>query len=116
MSDKDKKIPVPKEFTEGLLMTQPETLQRMPKERHLYIGIPKEVTMQENRIALVPSSIVTLTARGHRVVVEAGAGERSRFPDHDYSESGAEIVYSQEEVYKADIIIRWLLLHWKKST
>ncbi len=106
MSDKEKKIPVPKEFTEGHLMTQPETLQRHPRERHLFIGIPKEITLQEHRIALVPSSVITLVAAGHRVVLEAGAGEKSRFSDHDYSEAGAEIVYSAEEVYKADIIVK----------
>ena len=106
MSDKEKKIPLPKEFTEGQLMTQPETLQRGQKQRHLYIGIPKEITLQENRVALVPSSVSTLVARGHRVVMEAGAGSKSKFSDHDFSEAGAEIAYSAEEVYKADVIIK----------
>lgn len=106
MSDKEKKIPLPKEFTEGQLMTQPETLQRGRKQQHLYIGIPKEITLQENRVALVPSSITNLVARGHRVVVETGAGLKSKFSDHDFSEAGAEIAYSAEEVYKADVIIK----------
>ena len=106
MSDKEKKIPLPKEFTEGQLMTQPETLQRGQKKQHLYIGIPKEITLQENRVALVPSSVSTLVASGHRVVLEAGAGLKSKFSDHDFSEAGAEIAYSAEEVYKADVIIK----------
>lgn len=106
MSDKEKKIPLPKEFTEGQLMTQSETLQRSNRPRHLYIGIPKEITLQENRVALVPSSVSTLVARGHRVVLETGAGEKSKFSDHDYSEAGAEIAYSPEIVYKADVIIK----------
>jgi len=105
MSDK-KKIPIPKEFTEGQLMPQTEMLQVPQKPNKLFIGIPREVTIQENRVALVPSSVETLIAHGHRVVLEAGAGEKSNFSDHDYSEAGAEIAYSQKEVYKADVIIK----------
>ena len=105
MSDK-KKIPIPKEFTEGQLLTQTEMLQVPLKPNKLYIGIPKEVTIQENRVALVPSSVATLIAHGHRVVIETEAGDKSNFSDHNYSEIGAEIAYSQEEVYKADVIIK----------
>lgn len=106
MSEKETKIPLPKEFTDPALMTQPETLQRSPRERKLYIGIPKEITLQENRVALVPSSVSTLVAHGHRVVIEDGAGTKSKFSNHDYSEAGAEIAYNTEEVYKANIIIK----------
>ncbi|MCG8329575.1 MAG: alanine dehydrogenase [Chitinophagales bacterium] len=105
MSDK-KKIPIPKEFTEGQLLTQTEMLQVPLKPNKLYIGIPKELTIQENRVALVPSSVATLIAHGHRVVIETEAGDKSNFSDHNYSEIGAEIAYSQEEVYKADVIIK----------
>lgn len=62
--------------------------------------------MQENRVALVPSSVATLVAHGHRVVMETGCGEKSKFSDHDFSEAGAEIVFSPEQVYKAGIIIK----------
>ncbi|RME99959.1 MAG: alanine dehydrogenase [Bacteroidetes bacterium] len=106
MSDKDKKIPMPKEFTEGQLQTQEETLQRPAKRGQLFIGIPKEITLQENRVALVPSTVSTLVAKGHRILIEQGAGAKSKFSDHDYSEAGAEIAYSAEEVYKADVIIK----------
>ena len=61
------------------------------KKGGLYIGIPKETTLQENRVALIPSSVQTLTARGHRIIVETGAGEHAHFSDHTYSEAGAEI-------------------------
>ena len=70
------------------------------------VGVPKEITMQENRVSLVPSAVATLIAHGHRVLVEREAGLRSKYSDHDYSETGAHIVYSAEEVYKADIIIK----------
>jgi len=107
MSDKEKrKVPVPKEFTEGQFVPQTETLQVPSKPNKLYIGIPKEVTMQENRVALVPSSVATLIGHGHRVVVESQAGEESSYSDHDYSEAGADIAYSTEQVYKANVIIK----------
>jgi alanine dehydrogenase len=106
MSEKEKRIPIPKIFTEGQLQTQTEMLEVQRKPNKLYIGIPKEVTLQENRVALVPSSIETLIAHGHRVVIESGAGEKSQFSDHEFSEAGAEIAYSAEQVYKAQVIIK----------
>ncbi len=86
--------------------TQTEMLEVQPRHLRLFIGIPKETTLQENRVALVPHAVTTLTAHGHRVVVEAGAGEKSTFSDHDYSEAGAEIVHSREEVFKADVLLK----------
>jgi len=86
--------------------TQTETLEIARKHQQLFIGIPKETTLQENRVALVPHSVATLTAHGHRVVVEAGAGEQARFTDLDYTEAGAEIAHSREMVYKADLLLK----------
>ncbi len=84
-----------------------EMLMPVDKKRgHLFIGIPKETTLQENRVALVPTSVRTLTARGHRILVEAGAGEKSNFTDHEFSEAGAEIAHSSKAVYQADIILK----------
>jgi len=88
------------------LRTQPETLDVMPRQQRLFIGVPKETTLQENRVALVPHSVTTLTAHGHRVLVESGAGEKSNFSDHHYSEAGAEIARSREEVYRADVLLK----------
>lgn len=106
MSEKEKRIPVPKIFTESKYLTQPEMLPVKQRTSKLFIGIPKEVTIQEHRVALVPSSVSTLVARGHRVVIETGAGEKSNFSDHDFSEAGAEIAYSPEQVYKAKVILK----------
>jgi alanine dehydrogenase len=88
------------------LATQTETLEIARKHQRLFIGIPKENTLQENRVGLIPHSVATLTAHGHRVVVEAGAGEKARFSDIDYTEAGAEITHSREEVYKADLLLK----------
>lgn len=88
------------------ISTQTETLEIARRHQQLFIGIPKETTLQENRVALVPHSVATLTAHGHRVVVEAGAGEQARFTDLDYTEAGAEIAHSRETVYKADLLLK----------
>ncbi|PHN07432.1 alanine dehydrogenase [Flavilitoribacter nigricans] len=106
MSEQEKKIPIPKIFTESKYSTQTEMLPVKHKSSKLFIGIPKELTLQENRVALVPSSVATLIGHGHRVMIETGAGEKSHFSDHDYSEVGAEIAYSQEQVYKAHVILK----------
>ncbi len=106
MSDKEKKISVPKGLSEGKYQTQTEMLQVRQKPEKLFIGIPKEVSLQENRVALVPSAVATLVGHGHRVMVETKAGERSNFTDHDFSEAGAEIAYSPQQVYKAGVIIK----------
>lgn len=88
------------------MQTQTEMLQVKQKRGGLFIGIPKERTLQENRVAIVPASVKSLITAGHRVIIEAGAGEKARYPDLEYSEKGAEITQSAQEVYKADIIIK----------
>ncbi|MBL7807827.1 MAG: alanine dehydrogenase [Saprospiraceae bacterium] len=92
--------------TLSLPRTQPEMLAVGQRHQQLSIGIPKETTLQENRVALVPNSVATLTAHGHEVLVESGAGDKSRFTDLDYSEAGAQVVHSAEEVYKAEVILK----------
>lgn len=93
-------------LTESGLMPQEEMLEVQSKESSLYIGIPKEISLQEKRVALVPNSVGLLVSNGHRVVVEKGAGESANFTDKDYSEAGAEIAYQTEDVYKANIVIK----------
>ncbi len=103
---KQKRIPLPKEFTESQMQTQTEMLQLSKKSKQLFIGIPKEESPSENRVALVPASVASLIAHGHRVVIETGAGTKSAYADNKYSEVGADIAYSKEQVYKSDIIIK----------
>ena len=86
--------------------TLEETLDVKPKGVELFIGIPKETSFQENRIALTPEAVSVLVANGHRVVMEAGSGEGASYTDNDYSEAGAKIVQSKEEVFKCDIIVK----------
>ena len=95
------------EVAKQALMQPQEALEEVkPKKNDLYIGIPKETSFQENRIALTPLSVALLISNGHRVVIEAGAGLAANFSDNHYSEQGAKIVYDTREVYQADIIIK----------
>ena len=90
----------------SVLLPQEEMLEVGTRKNSLYIGIPKEISFQETRVALVPDAVSVLVNNGHRVVVETNAGKASNFSDTDYSEAGAEIARSAEEVYKADIILK----------
>ncbi len=86
--------------------TLEEKLDIKPKGQRLFIGIPKDTAYQENRIALTPEAVAVLSNNGHEVVMEHKAGEGSKYTDKDYSEAGAHIVYTKEDVFKAPIIIK----------
>ena len=84
-----------------------ESLLEVRKDRNsLRIGLPCEVSLQENRIALTPEGVAILVRNGHEVLVEKGAGVGAKYPDHEYSEAGGQIVYSAKEVYQADLILK----------
>jgi len=93
-------------LTKGVMMPQEEMLEVARKKGKLFIGIPNEIAYQENRVPLVPDAVALLVNNGHRVVIETNAGKAANFLDNDYSEAGAEIAYSAEEVYKADIVVK----------
>jgi alanine dehydrogenase len=88
------------------LMPQEEMLEVAKQKGSLTIGVPKEVYLQEKRIPLIPDGVALLMRNGHQVVIETGAGQPGHFSDHDFSEAGARIADSPEEVYKADIILK----------
>ncbi len=106
MGDQRGKVDIPKHLLEEHLKTQPEQLLIQKSKGDFAIGVPNEISFQENRVALVPHSVATLVALGYRVIVESGAGKKSKISDTAYGEAGAELVFSAEEVYKADIIIK----------
>ncbi len=90
----------------GMLMPKESMLEVAQQKNSLFIGIPKETSFQENRIALVPDAVALLTNNGHEVVLEAGAGKAAFFTDAEYSEAGARIAYHIEDVFKANIILK----------
>ncbi len=91
---------------QAMFLPQESLVAFSRKKNHLTIGIPKEISYQEKRIALTPLSVALLVNNGHDVVMEAGAGLNSNFSDQDYSEQGAQIVTTPAEVYLCDIIIK----------
>lgn len=88
------------------LYTQEAPAKIKRRNNALFIGVPKEISLQESRVALKPESVDVLVNNGHEVWVEAGAGVSAHFSDNEYSEAGAKIVYSSKEVYQAHVIIK----------
>ena len=73
----------------------------------MIVGVPKEVKIQEYRVALLPSAAYQLIKRGHQVVVEAGAGVGAGYPDVDYLQAGARLVNEHAAVFaQADLIVK----------
>jgi alanine dehydrogenase len=70
----------------------------------LNIGIPTEIKPDERRVALTPSGAHELTRRGHRVLVEHGAGLGSGFTDDAYAVAGAELA-SVDDVFSGSELI-----------
>jgi alanine dehydrogenase len=71
-----------------------------------FIGLPREISLQENRISLTPDAVALLVSNGHEVWIETKAGLGSKFSDKQYSDAGAKIVYSPQEVYRAEVILK----------
>ncbi len=65
----------------------------------MIIGVVKEIKTDEYRVSLTPAGARELSAAGHRVLIEAGAGVGSSIADSDYAANGATIVGSADEVW-----------------
>lgn len=91
---------------EGSLLPQEETLEVERKKGKLVIGIPKEISFQENRVVLTPEAISLLTAHGHHIKIESGAGSKAKFTDNEYSEAGAEICHDRKTVFSCQLILK----------
>ena len=70
------------------------------------IGIVKEIKNAEYRVALTPAGVSMLVRRGHRVIVESGAGEGSGFSDGEYADAGAAIAAGPEPAWEADLVLK----------
>ncbi len=99
-------IPFSEFFTKGQYETQSEVLAVDQERNDLVIGIPKEISQDESRVSIVPSSIRTLVGYGYKVYIESGAGIKSNYSDHDYSEAGAVICQDKKSVMEADIVVK----------
>ena len=71
------------------------------------IGVPREIKNHEYRVGLTPDGVRELTARGHEVLVEAGAGSGAGFEDAHYQRSGASIASDSAVVFAdAEMIVK----------
>lgn len=93
-------------FTEEDLMPKEEVLEVVRKGKKFSIGIPKETCLSEKRISLTPDAVQVLSAHGHHIMVESGAGEGSHFSDLQYSEAGAEITHQPMQVFGQDLVLK----------
>lgn len=91
---------------QGALLPKEDLLEIRRKKGKLFIGIPKETSFQERRVALVPEAVNLLVANGHQVYIESKAGEGAHFTDNEYSEAGAQIIHDRKTIYQSDIILK----------
>jgi len=88
------------------LMPQEEKLDTAVRRQRLVIGIPCETDKNESRVPLTPEAVEILVGHGHEILVEQNAGRSANYSDTDYSERGAYILTSHEQVLRADIVLK----------
>jgi alanine dehydrogenase len=69
------------------------------------IGVPKEIKVHEYRVGLVPAAVRELTASGHDVLVQSGAGAGIGCSDEDYRSAGAKIAADADAVFSDSQLI-----------
>src|SRR5262249_24289637 len=73
----------------------------------MVIGVPKEIKAEETRVAITPSGVAGLTAHGHQVVIQQGAGAGSSIPDELYRAAGARLLPAAGAVWeRAEMILK----------
>ena len=73
----------------------------------MLVGVPKEIKNNEFRVGLTPPSVHELVARGHRVIVQAGAGAGIGLTDEQYTAAGATMAASAQDVFaQAEMIVK----------
>jgi len=71
------------------------------------VGVPKEIKTEENRVAVTPTGVAGFVSRGHKVMIERGAGLGSGLTDRAYEVTGATLVESAKDVwYQSDLIMK----------
>lgn len=73
----------------------------------MIIGVPKEIKTREGRVAITPGGVLAFKSRGHRVLVQSGAGLSVGFTDEQYTEAGAEILAEAAAVWAgANLVLK----------
>ncbi len=71
----------------------------------MIVGVPKEIKKEEHRIALAPAAVEALTAAGHRVLIQKGAGLGAGIEDRAYTSVGAKIVTGADALWRRSEMI-----------
>ena len=70
---------------ETALYPQEKTAKIRRSQKSFFLGVPKEISFEENRITLTPEAVGLLVNNGHKIWIETAAGEKAKYNDHDYS-------------------------------
>ena len=81
-------------------------LREISRQPRLSIGIPKENSAVETRLALTPEGVAIVVEEGHSVYIQRGAGVPMQYSDLLYSEAGAFMVEDASEVFSADMVLK----------
>jgi len=93
-------------FEEQQLLPAEEKLDIRIKGQKIIIGIPANINNDEQCLPLTPQAVEMLVNTGHEVMIETGAGLKSRYTDLEYAQSGALIAKSKAEVFQCDYLLK----------
>ena len=93
-------------FEEQQLMPAEEKLEIRKKGQKITIGIPANTDNEEVCIPLTPQAAEMIINSGNDVIIETGAGLKTRYSDLEYANAGAIIAQSTNEVFECDYVIK----------
>jgi alanine dehydrogenase len=93
-------------FDEQQLLPAEEKLEVRKKEQKINIGIPANIDKDEQCLPLTPQAVEMLINAGHEVIVESGAGIKTRYADLEYSNAGAIIAQNKADVFQCDYVLK----------
>ena len=87
-------------------MPQEELLETGLKKKKVSIGIPRESDLNEKRVPLTPEAVNILVEAGNTIYVQEKSGMGANYSDRDYSENGAQITKTGDEVFNCDLVLK----------
>jgi len=94
------------EPSRSAFMPREELIEKAVSSRRMSVGMPHDFHDDEKRIALTPEAVKILTDAGHEVFMETGAGAHSGFSDMEYSDNGAIVAETSQQIYSCDIVVK----------
>jgi alanine dehydrogenase len=94
------------EPSRSAFMPREELIEKAVSRRRMSVGMPHDFHDDEKRIALTPEAVKILTDAGHEVFMETGAGAHAGFSDMEYSDNGAIVADTSQQIYSCDIVVK----------